>query len=339
MLESIRALRGFSGKAAVALLAGLMLSVAACGSSSTAATATPTSNPLTACKVTNSDLALPGSGSATATAVASISGQTLAIDGSTALAPLFSDAAKSFDTVNSTHTSVTPNGSGAGLNDAESGAVQIGLSDFFAKERASASNPTQFDNLVDHEVAAVAFSLVVSSDLSGKVSNLTTSQIQQIYTGSITNWSQVGGPNEAVTVINRTATSGTRFTFKKYVLAGQTENAANSQTQDTSAQVATAVGAAQGAIAYVSNGFVVSTSALTPVCIDGYGGTAANINAGKYNFWAFEHAYTKGTPTAAAQAMLDFVNTTDFQTKDLPSLAFLQVSSLSATAKASHPAP
>jgi phosphate transport system substrate-binding protein len=310
--------------------------LAACGSSSTtAASGTPTV--AAACTVRSNELAIPGGGTATATATSGLSGATLAIDGSTAFAPLFTDAAKAFDTANSSHTTITPNGSGTGLKDVEAGAVQIGLSDFFAKEKEP--TPGAYNDLVDHSLAAVAFSLVVSSDLAGKVTNLTKSQIQQIYLGTVTNWSQVGGPNEAITVINRTSTSGTRFTFKKYVLDNQTEAAANAQTQDTSAQVATAVAATQGAIAYVANGFVVSNSTMAPICIDGYAGTVANINSGKYYFWAYEHAYTKGDATGAAKALLDFMGGSDFQTMDLAANAFIQTSKLSDTAKATHPAP
>jgi phosphate transport system substrate-binding protein len=336
MLDRTHTLRSVGSKAALIALTGVALLVAACGSSTTT---TATKTPTTGCTVRASDLALPGGGNATATATSGISGATIAIDGSTALAPLFSDAAKAFDTANTTHTTITPNGSGTGLKDVEAGAVQIGLSDFFAKEKAPTDKPDAYADLVDHEVAAVAFSLVVSPDLAGKVTNLTKKQIQDIYTGAVTNWSQVGGPSEAITVINRTSSSGTRFTFKKYVLDNQNENAPSAQTQDTSAQVATAISGAQGAIAYVANGFVVTNGSLAPICIDGYAGTVANINAGKYPFWAYEHAYTKGEATGAAKALLDFINSADFQSKDVPGNAYLTVGQLSDTAKGTHPAP
>ncbi|HEY7983795.1 MAG TPA: phosphate ABC transporter substrate-binding protein [Ktedonobacterales bacterium] len=338
MLDRIHALRPIAARAALTALAGAALLLAAC-TPPTTTPATGTANPTTACTVRSSDLALAGGGAAKATTDASLKGAALAIDGSTALAPLFSDAAKAFDGANATRTSITPNGSGTGLKDVEAGAVQIGLSDFFAKEKAPTDKPHAYDDLVDHQVAAVAFSLVVSSDLRGKVTNLTKKQIQQIYTGVVTNWSQVGGPNEAITVINRTASSGTRFTFKKYVLDNQDENAPNAQTQDTSAQVATSIAATQGAIAYVANGFVVTNSTMAPICIDGYSGTAANINAGKYPFWAYEHAYTKGQATGAAKALLDFMNGADFQSKDLAANAYIQAGKLSDAAKATHPAP
>ena len=78
---------------------------------------------------------------------------------------------------------------------------------------------------------------------------------------------------------------------------------------------------------------------MAPVCIDGYAGTEANINAGKYPFWAYEHAYTKGEATGAAKALLAFVSGSDFQSMDLAANAYIQVGKLSDAAKATHPAP
>jgi phosphate transport system substrate-binding protein len=340
MLDRLHTLRAIGGKTALALVLGSTLVVAACGGTGGTGGATPTPNAsLTACHVTASDIAIGGGSSATAPKTAGLSGKALKIDGSTALSPLFLDAAKSFDTVNGTSTSVTPNGSGTGLKDVEAGTVQIGLSDVYASEKAPAGQPHAYDNLVDNQVAVVPFTLAVSPDLANSIQNLTSAEILQIYTGQVTNWSQIGGPNEAITVINRPTSSGTRATFKKYVLGGQNENAPNAQTAATSAQVAQAIANGQGAIGYDTAGFVSSTQGLNPVCIDGYGATSANINSGNYKFWALEHAYTKGQPDAVSAAMLSFVTSSAFQSMDVPAKSFLSVSSLSQAAKATHPAP
>ncbi len=339
MNDRMPGLRSLGPKSALALALGSTLALAACGASAGTTNTTGANASLTACRVTAADIKPAGGGLATATQTAGISGQSLVIDGSTALAPLFQDAEKAFDSANGTHTSITPNGSGTGLKDVEAGAVQIGLSDVFAAEKAPTGSPHAYDDLVDHQVAVVPFTLAVSPDIAAKVQNLTSAQIVQIYTGQVTNWSQLGGPNEAITVVNRPTSSGTRATFMKYVLGGQSENAPNAQTAATSAQVAQAVAGGQGAIGYDTAGFVANTAGLSPICIDGKGANAANINAGTYKFWALEHAYTKGQPTPAAAAMLAFVSGSDFQSQDLPANGFLGVGSLSAAAKATHPAP
>jgi phosphate transport system substrate-binding protein len=297
---------------------------------------------LTAAKVAIADLTPPNPGTTPAppAAIGGLKGQTLSIDGSSALQPFFLNAAKYFDQGMGSSTTAIANGSGNGLKDVEAGSVKIGMSDFFAQE---SSTPASFKDLVDHRVAVVAFTLVVSKDISDKVTNLTTQQVIDIYTGKVGNWAEIGGPNEAITVVNRPLASGTRATFKKYVLGGASESAGMTLQQDSTGAVATAINSGQGAIGYIATGFVLNPafSDIFPICIDGYGATAANINTGKYKFWSFEHAYTKGKPGKGSveQAFLDYSVKADVQGTLLPALGYLQVSQLSKEALATHPLP
>jgi phosphate transport system substrate-binding protein len=322
---------------AVAIL--LALSVGACTSSSS------TSNTLTACHITARALAIPGGSKSTAP---TLPAGTLNIDGSTALAPLFQQAAEnvSANPANSKVTvNITPNGSGTGLNDVEKGTVQIGLSDVFAQEKATAT--TIYSDLVDNQVAVVPFTLVVSQDISSQVQNLKTQQIKDIYAGNITNWSQIGGPNEPITVVVRTKTSGTRATFDKFVVDDPkqiNDEPAGAQTADTTGELVTDISNSHGAIGYTGTSFVLDQTQASksfPICIDGFGATKDNINAGKYTFWNIEHAYTKGTPDPQSLpgAFLNYIKNPQFQNADLASLGFLKVSELSSAARATHPAP
>jgi phosphate transport system substrate-binding protein len=334
MLDRVNAIRSLGVKAVFAVVIGSSMLVAACGSP--AATGTTNANPsLTACSVSASDLVTGSGGNGTAPKVAGVSGK-IAVDGSSALAPLFQAAGQEFDNANPTQTTVTPNGSGNGLKDVQAGAVNIGLSDVFAQTKEP--TPGAYSDLVDHQVAAVVFTLVTSNDLKGKVDNLTTDQIKQIYTGQITNWSQIGGPNEAITVINRPLASGTRATFKQYVLGGVTESAGTTLTQDTTGAVAAAVKATPGSIGYVSIGFVTGQYAndVAPICINGAKADATDVNSGKYNFWGIEHAYTKGPATGNAKALLQYVESDQVQKNDLLRLSYLPVSEIAASAIAAH---
>jgi phosphate transport system substrate-binding protein len=316
------------------VLGSALLLVAACGgSSSTGGTATSTPSSLTAC---TANLTANNAGNASATKASGVSGN-LAIDGSSALAPLFSAAAQEFDAANGTKTTVTANGSGTGLKDVEAGAVKIGMSDVFALEKAT--SPTQYADLADHQVAVVPFSLVTNNDLKGKVNNLTSAQILGIYTGTYTNWSQIGGPSEPITVINRPTSSGTRATFKKYVLNGTAESAGQTLTQDTSGAVEQAVAGTPGAIGYLAASYVVvgqGVGQVAPICIDGFDASAQNINNNNYKFWSIEHAYTKGPASGNAKAFLQYVLSSDFQTKDVVTLGYYQISQVAANAIASH---
>lgn len=332
MLGRTSAIRSLTSKALLGAVLASTVAIAACGSA-TGGGSSVTPNPsLTACSISASDL-VQNAGNGTAPQVAGVSGK-IAVDGSSALAPLFSAASKEFDATNGTQTTVTPNGSGTGLKDVSSGAVNIGLSDVFAQEKDT--TPPAYGNLVDHQVAAVVFALIVNNDLKGKVSNLTTDEIKKMYTGQITNWSQIGGPNEAITVINRPAASGTRATFKKYVLGGATETGSE-LTQDTTGAVATAVSGTPGAIGYVSIGFAGQYGTqVAPICIDGAKPVASDVNSGSYKFWGIEHAYTNGPAAGSAKALIQYVLSSQVQTHDLLTLSYLPLTSVSASAIAAH---
>src|SRR5215469_2922975 len=195
MYDRQSAIQAIAGRAVIGLAVLATLIIAGSGTTSGGASATATTNPaLTSCSVSSSDLA-PANGSAAATApkVSGVSGK-LTVDGSSALQPLIKQTAAEFDKTNGTQTTVNAGGSGQGIKDVQSGAVGIGMSDVFADTKAT--TPGQYSDLVDHQVAAVVFALVTNNDLAGKVDNLTLAQIQDIYTGVDTNWSQVGGPSE-----------------------------------------------------------------------------------------------------------------------------------------------
>ncbi|HEX8994791.1 MAG TPA: substrate-binding domain-containing protein [Ktedonobacterales bacterium] len=341
MVDRLQAIRSIGMKAALGAVVASSLVIAACGAGSTSgtgsATGTSTANSsLEACKVSATDLAPTTTSAGTATKVAGLSGQKVTADGSSALQPLVKQAAAEFDSANGTQSTINAGGSGKGLTDVSAGAVQIGMSDVFADAKLSASAASA---LTDHQVAAVVFTLVVNNDLNGKVNNLTKAQVKGIYTGQYTNWSQLGGPNEAITVINRPATSGTRATFKKYVLDGTEESAGQTLTQDNTGAVAQAITQTPGSIGYVSAGFAANSqyaSQLTPLCIDSAKPVAADVNSGKYLFWNVEHAYTKGPATGAAKALLQYLESSAVQKNDLLALSYLPVSEVSASALATH---
>jgi phosphate transport system substrate-binding protein len=336
MFDRLSAIRSFGPKALIGLFAVLALSTAACGSttSSPPASTTATTSPLTSCTVSSADLVPTTTSKGTSPAAPGVSGK-LAMDGSTALAPLFQQAGTEFQTANSSvQITITPNGSGTGLKDVAAGAVSIGMSDVFASEKLTAA---QAATLTDHQVAAVVFTLVTNTDLKGRVGNLTTDQIVKIYTGGYTNWSQLGGPNEAITVINRPTTSGTRATFKKYVLNGTAETAGTTLTQETTGAVLQAIKGTPGSIGYVSLSFVAgNASDVSPICIDGNKATAADVNSGNYKFWGIEHAYTKGQAAGNAKAFLQYIVSDQIQKNDLLYLAYLPLTTVSASAISAH---
>lgn len=337
MSDRFSAIRALGLKAALGAVVASSLIVAACTPPPATTTGGGSANAsLQACKVSAADLAPPSTAASSAPKVAGLTGQKITADGSSALQPLIKQAAAEFDQANGTQSTINAGGSGQGLKDVSAGAVQIGMSDLFADAKLSASDAA---TLTDHQVAAVVFTLVVNNDLNGKVNNLTKAEIKAIFTGQYTNWSQLGGPSETITVVNRPLTSGTRATFKQYVLDNAQEAAGTTLTQDNTGAVAQAITQTPGSIGYVSIGFAASSqyaSQMTPICIDGAKPIASDVNSGKYAFWNVEHAYTKGPATSAAKALLQYVESQAVQQHDLLALSYLPVSEVSASALAAH---
>src|SRR5579875_748138 len=248
--------------ALVSLLLGVALLVSACGSSSTTTGSggTPTAS---------SKLGTPGE-------FTCVSGQITA-DGSTALAPLAKAVATDYEKQCSSATiTVNLGGSKTGLSDVEAGNVQIGDSDIFRL-----ANQT---DLVDHQVAIVVFVIVVNPQVTG-VTNLTTAQLQGIYSGKITNWSQVGGPNMKIVVVSRPSSSGTRATFQQYVIGGpETISGPASLTTDSTSTVIQNVEQNPGSIGYAATGPLQKATGISVVSIDGNAPTASLVANNTYKF-------------------------------------------------------
>lgn len=232
------------------------------------------------------------------------------VSGSSALLPLAKDAAQKFKAKND-QVSITLNagGSGTGLKQVSEGSVDIGNSDVFAKEKLPEAKAAE---LVDHKVAVTVMAPVVSKEIGTNVKSLTKAQLQDIFTGKVTNWKDVGGPDEAVVLITRPSTSGTRALFTKYALDGKEELANKSMETDDSGTLVQTVSQTKGAIGYVALSYLMNNNTVTPLAIDGVEPTLDNVYNGKYPVWGYEHMYTKGEATGAVKAFIDFIMSKDY---------------------------
>lgn len=246
-------------------------------------------------------------------------GQSITAVGSTALQPLVETVAEEYQNNHpGQFVNVQGGGSGTGLSQVQSGAVNIGNSDVFAEEKSG----IDAKKLVDHQVAVVGITPIVNKKVG--VKNISMENLQKIFTGEITNWKQVGGNDVDVVILNRASGSGTRGTFERWVLNGKEPKAA--QEQDSSGTVRQIVADTPGAISYVAFSYV--TKDVATLSIDGVAPNDDNVKTNKWIIWSYEHMYTKGQPTELTKKFLDYVLSDKVQKEIVAKLGYIAVSDM-----------
>ena len=243
----------------------------------------------------------------------------ITIAGSSAMLPLVTEAANRYMRLHpDVAIDVSAGGSSRGIEGLLRREIDVGASDISAEGDAAAK-------LQDHRVAVTAFAAMANrGPFNEKIESLTMDQLRGIFSGSIKNWSAVGGADQPIVVINRKKGSGTRVTFGRIVLGG--DRFVQGLEEESSALVRTMLEQTKGAISYLALSY--RREGLMCFAVAGVSPTNDNVAARKYPIWSFEHAYTFGPATGGTKDFLDYLLSVEVQSTIVPSSGFLPVAQM-----------
>ena len=255
---------------------------------------------LTACGGSASSSASTAAGSAASSTAAALSGN-IATGGSTSMKNVIAALTEGFAEVEPGVTvSYDPTGSGAGITGAADKTLDIGLSSRALKD----------DEKVDVDGTTIALDgIAIIVNNASKVEDLTVDQLKQMFTGEITNWSEVGGDDGEIVLIGREAGSGTRDGFESIV--DVKDSCKYAQELTATGAVISAVEANPLAIGYASLSAVGDTVKM--VTVGGVECSEETVKDGSYEVQRpFVFVTNKSvTLSEQAQAFFDFATSAD----------------------------
>ena len=195
-------------------------------------------------------------------------------------------------------------GSSAGIESLAAGSVDIG------DASRALSDDEKSQGVVENIVAIDGIAVI--TDTANTVTDIKSEDLAKVYTGEITNWKDLGGPDEQIVVIGREAGSGTRDAFEE--LMDVKDSCKYAQELDSTGAVLAKVAATPGAVGYVSLDVLDDT--VNGLKINSVEPTEDNILAGDYVLQRPFVMATKGEiseQSKQVQAYFDFINSADGQ--------------------------
>jgi phosphate transport system substrate-binding protein len=242
-------------------------------------------------------------------AIVHAAGNAITIKGSTTVLPVAQAAAEVFMEKNpGVKISVQGGGSGVGIASLLDKTTDIADSsrkikpEEIEKAKAGGVNP--------NEIAIALDGIAVIVHPSNPVKALTKTQIRDIFTGKITNWSEVGGKNAKIVAVNRDTSSGTFEAFETLAL-NKEKVRPDALTTASNQAVAQTVAQTPNAIGYVGHGFL--SPKVKAVTVDKIECTKQTIQSEKYPLSRYLYVYTNGKPSGNVEKFIDFLLSSEGQ--------------------------
>ena len=237
------------------------------------------------------------------------------INGSTTVLPFAQIAVERFMAAQpEVGISISGGGSGNGIKALIDGNTDIANSS--REVRKSEIEQGEANGVKIHETAVAIDCIVVMIHPSNTVTNLTFEQLKQIYTGQVTNWKEVGGPDSPIAVVGRDSSSGTYGTWQEMVVEkgdGETKSrvTARAQVVASSGAMLSTIAGNRFAIGYDGIGYVDAT--VKSVGVEGVEPSAAAAKDGSYPLSRKLYMYTDGEPAGNVKAFIDYLLSPDGQ--------------------------
>ena len=229
--------------------------------------------------------------------------------------------------------SVTGGGSGTGIAALLNGTVDIANASRQIKSEEVAEAKSNGVDPVEHVIARDAIAVIVNPE--NPVSQLTLKQISDMYSGKISNWSQVGGEDRPIVRLSRETNSGTHVYFLETVLRLSSKDDKTLFSMDTlllpsSEGIVSEVRQNPNAIGYDGLGYVpkdLKTIAIAKEAGDVYVlPSITTVNDKSYPIARDLYMYTNGEPTGIVKTYLDWILSSEAQ-QIVADLGFVPVSS------------
>jgi phosphate transport system substrate-binding protein len=197
---------------------------------------------------------------------------------------------------------IAAEGSTTGISAIIDGTAQIGMSSRHVKPAEESAAAAKNVKMVPVVVAHDGLGVIVHS--SNPVSNLTKKQVEQIFTGEVSDWSALGGKPGKISIYTRNTSSGTYSDWKELAMKKR-DYAPSAQKMAGHEQIAAEVGKNPNGVGYVGLAYM-KAAGVKVVSIDGVMPTQDAVRQGKYVYARPTFYYTNGDPTGQVKDFIDF---------------------------------